>query len=115
MGPPTIGLGQWSDHVRRHFQQPDFKLSHVFPGIARFEQGLEQGDVLNLHRHMLEATWTYLKKRAEDYSFSFEAVVLYIARWEIMRQWQQLRPERGREIFDALVTEALDEYARLYA
>jgi hypothetical protein len=115
LGPPTVGFGQWFEHVRRHFNQPDFRLSHVFPGIIRFEQLLEQGDVLNLYRHLLGATWTYLKKRAEDYVFSFEAVVLYIARWEIMRQWQQLQAERGRAVFEALVTEALGEYAELYA
>jgi hypothetical protein len=115
LGPPTVGFGQWFEHIRRHFNQPDFRLSHVFPGIIRFEQLLEQGDVLNLNRHILGATWTYFKKRAEDYVFSFEAVVLYIARWEIMRQWQQLQAERGRAVFEALVTEALGEYATLYA
>jgi Protein of unknown function (DUF2764) len=115
LGPPTVGFGQWFEHIRRHFNQPDFRLGHVLPGIIRFEQLLEQGDVLNLYRHMLGATWTYLKKRAEDYVFSFEAVVLYIARWEIMRHWQQLQAERGRAVFEALVTEALGEYAKLYA
>jgi hypothetical protein len=115
LGPPTIGFGQWFDHIRRHFNQPDFRLSHAFPGIVRFDQLLGQGDVLNLYRHMLGAVWTDLKKRAEDYVFSFEAVVLYIARWEIMRQWQQLQAERGQAVFEALVTEALGEYAKLYA
>jgi hypothetical protein len=55
------------------------------------------------------------EKRAEDYYFSFEAVVLYIARWDIMRRWQQLQAERGREIFETLVTEALGEYANIYS
>ena len=115
LGPPTVGFGQWFDHIRRHFNQPDFRLGHAFPGIIRFDQLLGQGDVLNLYRHMLGAVWTYLKKRAEDYVFSFEAVVLYIARWEIMRQWRQLQAERGRAVFEALVTEALGEYAELYS
>ena len=115
LGPPTVGFGQWVDHIRRHFNQPDFRLGHVYPGIIRFEQLLEQGDVLNLYRHMLGALWTYVRKRAEDYVFSFEAVVLYITRWELMRQWQQLQAERGRVVFEALVTEALGQYATLYA
>ena len=65
-------------------------------------------------QHVLGATWAYLKKRAEDYSFSFEAVVLYIARWDMIRRWQQLQAERGRAIFETLVTEALGEYANIY-
>jgi hypothetical protein len=113
---PTVGIGQWFDHIRRHFNQPDFKLGQVFPGIPEAEQLLAQGELLSLYRqYVLGATWTYLKKRAEDYDFSFEAVVLYIARWDLMRRWQQLQAERGRAIFETLVTEALGEYANIYA
>jgi Protein of unknown function (DUF2764) len=116
LGPPTVGIGQWFDHIRRHFDQPDFKLGQVFPWIPEAERLLAQGDLLNLYRsYVLGATWTYLKKRAEDYYFSFEAVVLYIARWDIMRRWQQLQAERGREMFETLVTEALGEYANIYS
>jgi hypothetical protein len=42
-------------------------------------------------------------------------VVLYVARWDIIRQWQDLQAERGRPIFEALVKEALGEYANVYA
>jgi hypothetical protein len=113
---PTVGIGQWFDHIRRHFNQPDFKLGQVFPGIPEAERLLAQGDMLNLYRsYGLGATWTYLRKRAEDYYFSFEAVVLYIARWDMIRRWQQLQAERGRAIFETLVTEALGEYANLYS
>jgi len=113
---PTVGVGQWFDHIRHNFNQPDFKLGRVFPWIPEAERLLAQGDVLTLYRqYVLGATWTYLKKRAEDYYFSFEAVVLYIARWDIIRHWQQLQAERGRAIFETLVTEALGAYANIYS
>jgi len=113
LGPPTVGVDPWFAHIRRHFNQPDFRLGHVFPWILPFAHLLEQGDGLTLYRRVLGETWAYLKKRAEDYDFSFEAVVLYIARWDIIRHWQQLQAERGRAVFEALVTEALGEYAKL--
>jgi hypothetical protein len=88
----------------------------VFPWLVPFNQLLEQNDVLALYRRVLQETWTYLRKRSQDYdSFSFEAVVLYIARWDIIRRWQQLQPERGRSILEALVTEAMGEHAKLYS
>jgi uncharacterized protein DUF2764 len=116
LGPPTVGLGQWFGHIRRHFNQPDFGLGHVFPWLLPFDQLLERGDVLTLYRRMLSETWGYVRKRTQDYdSFSFEAVVLYIARWDIIRHWQQLQAERGRAIFATLVTEALGKYVKLYS
>ena len=77
---------------------------------------LEHGDVLTLYRQALAVEWTYLRRRTQDYdTFSFEAVVLYIARWDIIRRWQQLQPERGRAVFESLVTEAMGEHAKLFA
>ena len=113
---PTVGIGQWFEHIRHNFNQPDFRLGQVFPWIPEFDRLLAQRRCADpLPADMLGATWTYLKKRAEDYYFSFEAVVLYIARWDIIRHWQQLQAERGRAIFETLVTEALGEYAKLYS
>jgi hypothetical protein len=115
LGPPPLGIGRWFEQIRRHFSQPDFGLGAVFPRLAQLAPRFEQGDVLHLHRDLMAATWTYLRKCADDYYFSFEAVVLYVARWNIIRQWEELRAERGRPIFEALVTEALGDYANVYA
>jgi hypothetical protein len=116
LGAPPVGLGQLFGQIGRHFNQPDFGLGHVFPWLLPFDQLLEQQDVLTLYRRMLEETWAYVRRRMQDYdSFSFEAVVLYIARWDIIRHWQQLQAERGRGVFETLVTEAMGEYAKLYS
>ena len=116
LGTPAVGFGQWFGHIRRHFSQPDFGLGHVFPWLLPFEQLLEHEDVLTLYRRMLGEKWTYVRRRMQDYDlFSFEAVVLYIARWDIIRDWQQLQAERGRIVFEGLVTEAMGEYSKLYS
>ena len=116
LGPPTLGIGQWLDHIRRHFGQADFALGRTYPWLVPFDQLLERGDVLTLHRRMLMEAWDLMRKLAQDYDiFSFEAVVLYIARWDLIRTWRQLDPERGRNVFEPLVTEAMGEYAEHYA
>jgi hypothetical protein len=112
LGPPPVGIGQWFGQIRRHFQQPDFALGHVLPWLVPFDQLLEHDDVLTLYQRLLGETWSFLRRLEQDCDmFSFEAVVLYIARWDIMRRWQELEPERGRKIFEALVTEAIGEHA----
>jgi hypothetical protein len=116
LGPPPVGFGECFDQIRRHFNQPDFGLGHTHAWLIPFDQLLQHADVLTLYRRVLGEMWAYMKKREQDYdTFSFEAVVLYIARWDISRRWVQLQPERGRKIFEALVTEAMGEYAKLYS
>jgi hypothetical protein len=113
LGPPAIGVGRYVQHIRRHFNRPDLGLSNVFPGIVQLGPLLEQGDVLNCQRGLLGLTWSYLRKLADNYYFSFEAVVLYVARWNIIRQWHELEATRGRAIFETLVEEALGEHANI--
>jgi hypothetical protein len=116
LGPPPVGIGRWLEQIRRNFNRPDFGLTAVFPRLAQVAPLFEQGDVLHVHRALMEGTWGYLRKRADDYYFSFEAVVLYVARWHIISQWcQERQAERGQPIFEALVKEALGEYANVYS
>ncbi len=115
LGPPKVWIGQWAEHIRRHFAEPGFRLEHAYPRLERMRQALEEGDALGVHRIILEGTWAWLRRRTDEHHFDFGAVVLYVARWEIIHHWQQLEAERGRAVFETLVTEALGEHAHVYA
>jgi hypothetical protein len=113
LGPPEVGAGRWFDQVHRHFPEPDLGLGHAFPRLAALRRLLEADDVLAFHRALLDATWDQLRARAADHYFSFEAVALYVARWELMRTWRERDAGRGRAVFESLVSEALGDYANL--
>jgi hypothetical protein len=115
LGSPSVGIGRRADQIRRNFNRPDFGLGHVFPQIISFDQMLEEGDLEGLHRGLMGGIWNDLRKRAENYYFSFEAILFYVARWDLIRQWQELQPDRGRVIFEGLVTEVLGDYANIYS
>ena len=113
---PLPGLGPRANHLRLHFKRPDLGLGQRYPWIVEAERMLAEGQLLELFkRHVLGTVWDLARRRAQDHDFDFEAVVLYIARWDCVRRWHALAPEKGREIFDALVTETLGEYATKYA
>lgn len=115
LGPPQVWMGQWSDHLRRHFAEPGFRLAHAYPRLERLRQLLEEGDALGFHRLLLEGTWAWLRRQADEHFFDLGAVALWVARWNIIHHWQQLEAERGRAVFETLVTEALGEHADVYA
>ncbi len=39
--------------------------------------------------------------------------MLYVARWNILRQWLELEAERGRAIFETLVKEVLGTHGNI--
>ncbi len=113
LGPPP-GVGQWVEHIRKNWEHPDFKLGRQHPWIPKVDRLLGTTDCLAVERTLLEVTWNRWNKLAEQYFFSFEAVLLYLARWEIVNRWTSLDAELGRQRFEQLVTESLDEYVNLY-
>jgi hypothetical protein len=112
--PPGPGMGPWVDHIRRNWQHPVFELGWQHPWIARVDQLLGTTDCLALERILLGVTWTHWAKLAERYFFSFEAVLLYLARWETLQRWTSHDAVAGRQRFEQLVSESLNEHANLY-
>jgi hypothetical protein len=111
-GAPAVWIGRWAGHLRRHFEEPDFRLAHVFPRLPELRRLLEAGDAIGFHRGLIGASWDWLRKHADaEDPFSFEAVALYVARWHLMHHWEGMEAERGRAIFESLVTEALGQHA----
>jgi hypothetical protein len=111
-GPP-IGVGNLVVPIRQNWQQPQFGLEYRFPWIEQFEKLMIEGDAVEAERILYEVTWSRWSRMADDYHFSFEAVLLYLARWSIIDRWTSRSLEKGSSRFDQLIEETLGEYARL--
>jgi hypothetical protein len=112
--PPPPGVGQWVDHIRRYFREPEFNLHGRYPWIGQLDRLLDEGDPLEAQRMLFEVNYKLWSRMAERYTFSFETVILYLARWEIIDRWTSQNASTGRERFEDLITETLGDYANLF-
>ncbi len=112
--PPAPGLGQWTDHIRNNWEHPELRLHWQYPWIAEVARTVGTTDCVRIERSLLEFAWDHWYRVAEHYFFSFEAVLLYLTRWEIIHRWVSRDATRGRQYFDQLVMESLSEYVNLY-
>ena len=110
--PPTA-VGQYVDHIRNNWGQSDFRLHREHPWIAGVREYLEAKDPLQVERRLLLATWSRWMKLSDKYHFSFETVLLYLARWEIVDRWTRLDSASGQRRFDTLMTKILEDHARI--
>ncbi len=108
--PAPLGVGQWVDHIRRNWALPEFSLHWQYPWIAEMDRLLSATDCLRVERIKLEVIWNHWYELASQYFFTFEAVLLYLARWEIINRWTSRDAVHGRRRFEQLVTESLSEY-----
>ena len=65
--------------------------------------------------YILDIAWKYTKQLADQFHFTFEAVVLYLIRWEVVYRWTQRSSTAGQEKFEQLASEAMGEYANMFA
>lgn len=105
MDPPNA-VGPWVRSIRRNWNKPDFGLGHRFSWIFPLDQALATGDIREANRIILDNAWDRWTRMAEEFFFSFEAVVLYVARWDVLDRWTSQNADLGKERLEHLLQEA---------
>ncbi len=109
---PPIGVGRLVEPIRRNWQDPFFQLQRRHLWIEEFATRMLAGEAAEAERLLFEVTWkTWSRMAAEEFTFSFEAVLLYIARWAIVDRWTSRDVEKGRARFEELIEETLGDHA----
>ena len=111
---PPPGVTPIAGHIARNWNHLDFRLGGRFPWINEVDALLNSDSPFDLERKNLDIAWQHVCRLAEQYHFTFEAVVLYLIRWEVVYRWTQRDAEVGQEKFDQLVAEAMGEYAEMW-
>jgi hypothetical protein len=101
------GYGRWLAHLRRHWNEPHFRLERAFPWLPEARTLLEAGDVLGLERLLLGVVWEHLERLADGHHFDFEAVLLYTQRWDLIARWTAYSGEAAVGRFDEMVEAGL--------
>lgn len=113
--PPPSGVGQWVEEIRRHYQHPEFQLQGRYPWIASVDRLMAQGQALAAERLMFEFTYQQLTELQPTDPFACEALLVYLARWELIERWTSLDVVAGQQRFETIIKETLGEYDQLFA
>ncbi len=109
--PPAKGavwsLGRWTEHLLRHWEQPEFGLERHLPWLSQMRVLWEAGESLAVERMLLDLKWKRLLEAAEQHSFDFEAVVYYVLRWHLLGRWLRYNGTAALARFDDLVDRAM--------
>lgn len=116
--PPTPGerwgYGRWVRHIEQKWSASDFGLGGIMPWVAEFSRLIDEGDTLAFEQRLLDLVWRFNGRVADRHFFSFEAVALYVLRWDIIDRWVAYDGQEARERFGRLVNEGLGEHAELF-
>ncbi len=108
------GYGRWVRHLEQRWSATDFGLGGIMPWVAEFSRLMDEGDTLGFERELLDLAWRYMARAADSHFFDFEAVVLYVLRWDTFARWTAYSGEVAAERFERLAGEGMGEYADLF-
>lgn len=107
--PPELPNLPIAESIRRYWDQPYFRLSTQFPWLPRFCKALDDEQPQQAQHQLFDDLWNLWTRLSQQYHFSFESIVLYLARWEILDRWASQNAEVGKQRFDDLVEGILSQ------
>jgi hypothetical protein len=108
------GYGRWVSHIMRYWNQPAFQLDILFPWVLEANRLLNENDAIGLERLLLKVAWDDLERFSQEHRFDFEAVVIYVLRWDLVARWTSYNREAATKRFAALVDTGLEEFAKVF-
>ncbi|MCG8462115.1 MAG: hypothetical protein MI919_38010 [Holophagales bacterium] len=91
--------------LERGWNRRDFGLSGALPWVETLADLLDRGDARGLERQLLRLVWRYLSRKAWGHHFDFEAVALYVLRWNLLQRASNRDPAEARSRFDSMRAE----------
>ncbi|WP_299868699.1 DUF2764 family protein [uncultured Hoeflea sp.] len=107
------GYGRWTKHIVGNWADPTFRLDASMPWLRQAQVLMARKDPLELERHILDVTFQQLQRHAARHQFDFEAVVIYVLKWNIFDRWAQSNSEAAARRFSDLSLDALRDFPDL--
>ena len=107
------GYGRWTRHIVANWADPTFRLDRSMPWLRQAATLIEQRDPHELERHLLEVTFRQLQRCLAHHQFDFEAVVIYVLKWNIFDRWAQSNSEAAAKRCLDLSVDAVGEFPDL--
>ncbi|MEL6234320.1 MAG: hypothetical protein AAFR46_07915 [Pseudomonadota bacterium] len=99
--------GRLTRRIVQNWSDPAFKLGRHLPWVPEAAELIAAQAPKKLERHILQVTFGQLQRFGTAHQFDFEAVALYVLKWNIFDRWARLDAKAASARFDALADAAL--------
>jgi hypothetical protein len=109
--PPTkkiFGFDYWYFIMTKYWHEPDFGLAKQLPWLPKVNELLVANKSLQLEKFLLGVVWDHYHQLSLGHYFNFEAVIIYVLRWDIIDRWTRYNKEIALQRFNDLINSELD-------
>jgi hypothetical protein len=103
MKPEYLLMTKFGRDILSNWQLDDFGLRYRFPWLLDVNQWIQQQRYWQLERFLLNLAWQYYDRQSQGHYFDFEAVVIYVLRWELRQRLNLYDGQKARQRFVELL------------
>ncbi|MEE9327859.1 MAG: DUF2764 family protein, partial [Cocleimonas sp.] len=104
--PPTkkiSGFDYWYFVMTKYWHQPDLGLAKQLPWLPKANELLVANESYQLEKFLLGVVWDHYNRLGLGHYFNFEAVIIYVLRWDIIDRWTSYNKEIAIQRFNDLI------------
>ena len=103
-------IGRHTGRILANWHDPAFGLGHLFTWLNEAVRLLRNHETLALDRLLMFESWRRLQRVEDRHDFSFDAVALYVMRWDILDRLGRQQEEAAKSRFESMLNGALLGY-----
>ncbi|RAP38442.1 hypothetical protein B1207_00700 [Legionella quinlivanii] len=89
--PEQYWIGRWRKRLDNQWDVLDFGLKNVYPWLPEISMEISKNNTVAVEEFVLNEVWNYLAKIETGHYFDFEALVIYLLRWNVINYWSGFR------------------------
>ncbi len=104
--PPVkniFGFDYWYFMMTKYWHEPDLGLGKQLSWVAEANKLLTENKNLQLEKFLFGVVWDHYQQLSLGHYFNFEAVIIYVLRWDIIDRWNSYDNEIAAQRFNDLI------------
>ncbi|KTC75957.1 V-type ATP synthase subunit A [Legionella birminghamensis] len=85
--PEDYWISRWGRRLINQWDEPEFGLKNVYPWLPKINTDIHENNSAVVEEFVLTEVWRYLARIETGHYFDFEALVIYVLRWNIIQYW----------------------------
>lgn len=95
-------ITQWNHKLIQNWSEPDFGLKAIYPWLPKIAQEIARKNTVSVEQFLLSYIWNYLSIIETGHYFDFEAIIIYVLRWNIIHYWSKFNKENALNCLNEL-------------
>lgn len=106
--PKDYWLTHWGYKLLRQWNEPDFGLKSVYPWVPKVIADTTKNNTAAVEEFLLAYIWRHLSLIEMRHYFDFEALIIYLLRWNIVNYWSTFSEINVLDRIDELCNSLID-------